>query len=79
MPIDYKKNQARLRDIVSVEDADGLLDWLQNKPSAKIDLADCSHLHPANLQVLMAGHCRIASWPTDPGLRGWLESALHNK
>ena len=32
MPIDYKKNQALFRDIVSVEEAEGLLEWLQNKP-----------------------------------------------
>jgi len=79
MPIDYKKNLARLRDIVSVEDAEGLLDWLQNRPSAKIDLADCSHLHPASLQVLMAAQCRVATWPADTSLHGWLASALHNK
>lgn len=76
MPIEFKKNQALLRDIVSVEDAEGLLDWLQNKPSAKIDLATCTHLHPANLQVLMAAKCRVSTWPTDPGLRAWIESAL---
>jgi hypothetical protein len=79
MPIDFKKSQARLRDIVSVEDAEGLLDWLQNKPSAKIDLADCTHLHPANLQVLMAARARVSSWPQDAGLRSWIEAALPNK
>ncbi|MFZ4624138.1 MAG: hypothetical protein ACOYNF_07860 [Rhodoferax sp.] len=76
MPIDYKKNQAKLREIVSVEDAEGLLNWLQNKPSAKIDLAECTHLHPANLQVLMAARCRVTVWPEDAHLRGWLETAL---
>jgi hypothetical protein len=76
MPIEYKKNQATLREIVSVEDAEALLGWLQNKPSAKIDLSDCSHLHPANLQVLMAAKCRVSAWPTDAGLRAWIEPAL---
>lgn len=79
MPIDYKKNQATLRDIVSVEDAETLLGWLQDKPAAKIDLAACSHLHPANLQVLMAAKCRVSAWPTDADLRGWIEPALQPK
>lgn len=77
MPIDYKKNQATLRDIVSVDDAESLLGWLQNKPNARIDLAACTHLHPANLQVLMAAHRHVSNWPQDAGLRGWIETALN--
>lgn len=79
MPIEFKKNQALLQEIVSVEDAEGLLDWLQNKPSAKIDLTTCTHLHPANLQVLMAAKCRVSAWPADVGLRGWIEPVLQPK
>lgn len=79
MPIDYKKNQALLREIVSVEDAETLLGWLQNKPSAKIDLSHCNHLHPANLQVLMAAGRPISAWPNDAGLRAWIEPALQPK
>jgi hypothetical protein len=79
MPIEYKKNQALFRDIVSVEEAEGLLEWLQNKPAAKVDLGVCTHLHPANLQVLMAANRRIAVWPNDANLRAWLETALKFK
>ena len=76
MPIDYKKKVAVLRDIVSVDDAEALLEWLQNKTTAKVDLSACTHLHPANLQVLMAADCRVTAWPLDAGLRSWLETAL---
>lgn len=79
MPIDYKKNQALFRDIVSVEEAEGLLEWLQNKPAAKVDLGACTHLHPANLQVLMAAKSCITVWPNDANLRAWLETALKSK
>lgn len=79
MPIEYKKNHALFRDVVSVDDAEGLLEWLQNKPAARVDLGACSHLHPANLQVLMAANSRIAVWPNDPDLRAWLEPALQSK
>jgi hypothetical protein len=30
MPIEFKKNRATFRDEVSVEEAEGLLEWLQN-------------------------------------------------
>jgi hypothetical protein len=79
MPIEYKKNQVVFRDITSVDEAEGLLEWLQNKPAAKVDLGACTHLHPANLQVLMASHSRISVWPKDETLRGWLETALKSK
>lgn len=79
MPIEYKKNHAVFLDIVSVDEAEGLLEWLQNKPAAKVDLGACTHLHPANLQVLMAAKSRITVWPNDADLRAWLETALKPK
>lgn len=79
MPIEYKKNLAVFSDIATVEEAEGLLEWLQNKPAAKVDLGACTHLHPANLQVLMAANSRIAVWPKDVNLRAWLETALKFK
>lgn len=79
MPIEYKKNQAVFLDIVSVDEAEGLLEWLQNKPAAKVDLGACTHLHLANLQVLMAAKSRITVWPNDADLRAWLETALKPK
>jgi hypothetical protein len=55
------------RDAVSVDEAEGLLEWLQKNPAARIDLSACAHLHPANLQVLMAtranGHCLAGGQP----------------
>lgn len=79
MPIEYKKNQAVFRDMASVDEAEGLLEWLQNKPAARVDLGGCTHLHPANLQVLMAASSCIAVWPADANLRAWLETALKSK
>jgi hypothetical protein len=76
MAIEYKKNQAIFRDVVSVEEAEGLLEWLQKKPSAKVDLSACVHLHPANLQVLMAARPTIVAWPRDAALAEWIKSAL---
>jgi len=76
MPIEYKNDEAVFREIVSVEEAEGLLQWLQDKVAAKVDLGDCIHLHPANLQVLMAVKSRVAVWPYDTNLRAWLEPVL---
>jgi len=76
MPIEYKENLATFSDVVSVEEAESLLEWLQKEPEARVDLAACTHLHPANLQVLMVAKPAISAWPTDAGLATWLASAL---
>ncbi len=76
MPIEFKKNRALFQREVSVEEAEGLLEWLQNRPAAKVDLSQCSHMHTANLQVLMAAKPTIVNWPENPDLRAWLEPAL---
>ena len=78
MPIEFKKNRAVFLGAVSVEEAEGLLGWLQKREAAKVDLAGCLHLHPAPLQVLLAARNRIVlvALPADAGLRAWLETAL---
>jgi hypothetical protein len=76
MPIEFKKNRVLFRDEVSVEEAEGLLEWLQTSPSAKADLSALSHLHTADLQVLMAAKTGISKWPINADLRAWLEPAL---
>ncbi len=52
MGIEFTHNLARFCDVVSVDEAEGLLERLQKNPATRIDLSSCAHLHPANLQVL---------------------------
>ena len=76
MGIEYTKKTARLTEFVSVEEAEGLLEWLEATPRGKVDLAACQHLHAANLQVLMAAQPSIAAWPENTDLAKWLRRAL---
>ena len=76
MAIEFKKKVAVFHGIIGVDEAEGLLEWLQSKPAAKADLAACIHLHPANLQVLMAARTTISAWPETLALRDWLEPVL---
>lgn len=39
MGMEFRKKLALLSDSVGVEDAERLLEWLQNKPAAKVDLS----------------------------------------
>jgi hypothetical protein len=76
MSIEYSEQTAAFSDVVGVDDAERLLEWLQTNPAARVDLSACTHLHPANLQVLMAARPTIGAWPRDADLAGWLRPAL---
>ncbi|WP_165678122.1 hypothetical protein [Metapseudomonas otitidis] len=76
MTLNIDRKTARLSGQVSVEDAEALFDWLRSTPKAKLDLKACTHLHAANLQVLMATRPTIAHWPADTDLANWLRRAL---
>jgi hypothetical protein len=78
MAIEYKKGMAVFSENVSVEDAEGLLDWLIKNPKGKINLAACTHIHAANLQVLMSVKPTISNEPKDADLQKWLSWAFEN-
>jgi len=77
MPTELTDDLARLSGWVSVEEAEGLLAWLQTRPQARLDLALCEHLHAAVLQILLHARPAIVAWPADPALQSWLEPTSH--
>jgi hypothetical protein len=76
MMIEFQGQRAVFSQVVGVEDAEQLLAWLLRTPGAHADFQYCTHLHPANLQVLMAAATPVCVWPEDPALAAWLRSAL---
>jgi len=76
MALEIVKNRAVVKDQLGVEDAEALLEWLVKSPRGRIDLAACTHLHCANLQVLLAARPRITAWPTEERLALWLQAIL---
>jgi hypothetical protein len=78
MAIEYKRSLAVFSDFVGVEEAEALLEWLLKNPKGKINLAECGHIHAANLQVLMAVKPQVAAWSKDDNLQLWLEVLQRN-
>jgi hypothetical protein len=72
MAIRYLKKHAALEDIVTVEDAEALLQWLKSHPKPAVNLSKCKHLHAAILQVLLATRPAIVGEVPDP----WMAQAL---
>jgi hypothetical protein len=76
MAIQYDKELVLLEGLVSVEDAEQLLEHLQGKAHAQVDFSQCSYVHPANIQVLLAAGVTVRAWPGDAALAGWLQSVF---
>lgn len=76
MPIQFSENLASFTEVCTVEEAEQLLQWLHDAPAGQLKLADCTHIHTAIVQVMMAGRAVIAWPPTDKDLARWLMPAL---
>lgn len=76
MPIRFEKSVARFNAVAEAEEAEPLLEWLQKHPKGRVHAEECTHMHGAVLQVLMAARPQIAGWPKIDDLRMWLEAAL---
>lgn len=79
MGIEYSVERAVFSGVVGVEQAEGLLGWLQDNAGGGVDLAACTHLHAASLQVLMTARPRVFAWPADLALATWVRSALQRQ
>jgi hypothetical protein len=66
----------QLSEHVGIDDVESLVEAMATAPSAALDLARCTHLHTAVVQLLMVAARPIVAWPTDPGLAAWLRAAL---
>jgi hypothetical protein len=76
MPVRLFKRKAVLSGEVDVEAAETLHAWLIEAPGRAVDLGGCTHVHPACLQVLLAGSAPILALPADADLHGWLAPLL---
>lgn len=72
MTIRYLEEHAALEGVVTVDDAQGLAEWLAQREAPAVHLGDCEHVHAAVLQVLLAFRPKLAGLPGDP----WLASVL---
>jgi hypothetical protein len=72
MPIETDGALARLSGHILIEEAEPLAEWLRATPDPLLDLAECTALHSAVLQVMLAGGVRLSAAPPD----AWLAALL---
>jgi len=72
MPIKFIDAVARFEGQCRLEEANLLFEWLEQNPGAKIDMADCEHIHTALMQILMVAKPEVLAPPAHQFLRQWL-------
>jgi hypothetical protein len=65
MAITYQKKRAVMEGTCTVEEAEGLLQWLIKHPGREVDLRRAQYFHMAVLQTLMALKPVIVGEPQD--------------
>ncbi len=65
-------DRARFEGAGTVEDAEPLLSFLLGGADRAVDLAACTSLHLAVVQVLRAARPRFVAWPADAALARWI-------
>ncbi len=76
MSIEYKRNVARLQGVVTVDEAESMLAWIQGHKTPKIDLSECTHLHCAELLIMLAFRPAVTAWPADQAFGNWVKTSL---
>lgn len=76
MPIRFEGRTARFDGACAVDEAMPLAEWLEGTEAPRIDLASCTALHTALLQVLLAARPALAAEPEDAFLRAWVAPLL---
>jgi len=76
MNVEWKRDQAVFQNAISAEQAEGLLEWMLEKPSVKVDPLTLRLAGAPNPAVKSSVQPHGCGWPQDAELRAWLESAL---
>ena len=77
MSVACERAEAVIQEAVSAEQAEGLLEWLHEKPFVEVDLAASRPQRFVNQKVESSAQPRGRSWPHDDEMRVWLENALN--
>jgi hypothetical protein len=76
MPLEFRRSEVCLSGSCTAEEALDLAEWLAKRKRPKANLAECTHMHSALLQTLLAYKPQISAPPADAFLATWVMPAL---
>jgi hypothetical protein len=72
MPLIFAETSVRFEGVCCVEEALPLLEHCREAETPRVDLAECTYLPTALLQLLLLLRPQVGTLPADPFLARWL-------
>ena len=79
MPLRLHEQTATLTGAVTVDDAETFTTWLRITTEPSVDLHDCTHLHTAVFQAILAFAPTVIAGPTEPFLARYVLPMLRSE
>jgi hypothetical protein len=79
MPLRLHEQTATLTGTVTVDDAEVFTTWLRTTPGPSVDLRDCTHLHTAVFQAILAFAPTVSAGPTEHFLARYVLPMLRSE
>jgi hypothetical protein len=79
MPVRLHEQTATLTGAVTVDDAEAFTTWLRTTAGPCVDLHDCTHLHTAVFQAILAFAPTVTVEPTEPFLARYVLPLLRSE
>ena len=79
MPLRLHEQTATLTGTVTVDDAETFTSWLRSTTAPSVDLSDCTHLHTAVFQAILAFAPTVTAGPTEPFLARYVLPMLRSE
>lgn len=73
MAIEYLENKAIFKEVVTIEEAEELFNWLLSQDEVEIDMTECIHIHTAILQLIHLFKSKLKlKLSADSDLQTWI-------
>jgi hypothetical protein len=79
VPLQLHEQTATLTGTVTVDDAETFTTWLRTTDTPSVDLRDCTHLHTAVFQAILAFAPTVTAGPTEPFLARYILPMLRSE
>jgi hypothetical protein len=76
MPIRYEGDAIEMDGYCPIDDAEELMKFLEEHPTASVSLERCQHMHSALLQLLLSYRVRVVGEAYTPFIWKWVVPLL---
>jgi hypothetical protein len=79
VPVQLSDHTATLAGVVTVDDAEPFTAWLRATTEPSVDLRDCTRLHTAVFQAILAFEPTVTAGPSEIFLAGYVLPMLRSE